>query len=506
MSLLEMRGIVKEFPGLRAVDQVDLSVKEREIHALLGENGAGKTTLMNILYGLYRQEAGEIFWKGVPVQIARPSEAIALGIGMVHQHFMLVRKMTALENIILGLRTEGFPLIRRDALAEQISVLSQKYGLHVDLNKRIDHLSVGEQQRVEILKALFRNAHLLILDEPTSVLTPQEIQEFFRILRILRDEGHSIILIAHNLSEILAISDRVTVLRDGKKVCTVETAKTDERELSHCMIGRELAEEDRVRAKTDMSRTVLEICDVSLQGPAQTALLSHINLRVYSGEILGIAGIDGNGQLELSEILVGLRAQSDGHILLNGTALDRLSSRKRWEMGLTYIPADRHQDGLIMDADACSNYILRSYYCAPFSKAHILQFAGIRRNAEELTRAYQVKMPSISTQARLLSGGNQQKMILARELQSEGNLTIACQPTRGLDIGAAEYLRQRLLERRDCGKSVLLISTDLEEILSLSDRIAVIHGGKIMGVVDNSPSLSIETLGLMMGGMALEAI
>lgn len=217
MSLLEMRGIVKEFPGLRAVDQVDLSVKEREIHALLGENGAGKTTLMNILYGLYRQEAGEIFWKGVPVQIARPSEAIALGIGMVHQHFMLVRKMTALENIILGLRTEGFPLIRRDALAEQISVLSQKYGLHVDLNKRIDHLSVGEQQRVEILKALFRNAHLLILDEPTSVLTPQEIQEFFRILRILRDEGHSIILIAHNLSEILAISDRVTVLRDGKK-------------------------------------------------------------------------------------------------------------------------------------------------------------------------------------------------------------------------------------------------------------------------------------------------
>ncbi len=506
MSLLEMRGIVKEFPGLRAVDQVDLSVKEKEIHALLGENGAGKTTLMNILYGLYQQEEGEIFWQDAPVQIAEPSEAIALGIGMVHQHFMLVRKMTALENIILGLRTEGFPMIRREALAAKVEALSRKYGLSVDLNRRIDRLSVGEQQRVEILKALFRNAHLLILDEPTSVLTPQEIQEFFRILRMLRDEGHSIILIAHNLSEILEISDRVTVLRDGKRVCTLETAGTNERELSQYMIGRELVKGVHVRKPADMGRTVLEIRDVSLWGPDRIAQLSHIDLTVYSGEILGIAGVDGNGQLELAEILVGLRTQSGGSILLNGTVLDHLSSRKRWEIGLTYIPADRHQDGLIMDADVCSNYLLRRYYCAPFAKAHILQFARMRGNAEALTRDYQVKTPSVATQARLLSGGNQQKMILARELQSEGSLTIACQPTRGLDIGAAEYLRQRLLERRDCGKSVLLISTDLEEILALSDRIAVMQGGKIMGVVENAPSLSVETLGLMMGGMTLEEV
>ena len=313
-----MRGIVKDFPGIRAVDHVDLSVEEGEIHALLGENGAGKTTLMNILYGLYRPEAGSIHWCGKPVEINKPSEAISLGIGMVHQHFMLVRKLTALENILLGLRTDGYPLIHRDAQEKQVSDICEKYGLHIDMQKRIDRLSVGEQQRVEILKALFRNARLLILDEPTSVLTPQEIEEFFQILRMLRKEGHSIILIAHNLSEILSISDRVTVLRDGKKVCTLDTASTNQRELSHYMIGRDFLARRYTRAETKQDQEILQVRGVSLQKGDQPPLLDSIDLTVHSGEILGVAGIDGNGQSELVEVLTGIRRQTAGTIFFHG--------------------------------------------------------------------------------------------------------------------------------------------------------------------------------------------
>ena len=504
MNLLEMQGIVKEFPGVRAVDHVDFSVTKGEIHALLGENGAGKTTLMNILYGLYRQDAGEIFWCGKPAQINKPGEAIQLGIGMVHQHFMLVRKLTALENILLGLRTEGYPLVRREAQRQLVSRLCEKYGLHIALQKRVDKLSVGEQPRVEILKTLFREAQLLILDEPTSVLTPQETQEFFQILRILRDEGHSIILIAHNLSEILEISDRVTILRDGKKVCTLETAKTDERELSRCMIGRDFLEGGYTKRETGEHREILQIHDLCLQHGEQQPLLQNINLSIHSGEVLGLAGIDGNGQGELVEVLVGIRRQTAGEIMFRGENLSHLSVRKRWEKGVAYVPSDRHQDGLIMDADITSNFALRTYYRPPYSKRHILQFQQLQRNAREQVDAYQVKIPSLSARVRVLSGGNQQKLILARELQAQGDLIIACQPTRGLDIGATEYLRQRLLERRNQGKSVMLVSTDLGEILALSDRIAVIHGGRIMGIVQNTPDLSVELLGLMMGGVPLE--
>lgn len=504
MSLLEMREIVKDFPGVRAVDHVDISVAEGEIHALLGENGAGKTTLMNILYGLYQPEAGSICWCGKQVQISKPSAAIALGIGMVHQHFMLVHKLTALENILLGMRTPGYPLVRREEQEHLIFQLCKKYGLHVDLQKRVDKLSVGEQQRVEILKALFRNARLLILDEPTSVLTPQEVEEFFQILRMLREEGHSIILIAHNLSEILAISDRVTILRDGKKVCTLETTKTNERELSQYMIGRDFFEKEYEKKATSMDRDILQIFDLSLQSGNKPPLLDNINLAVRCGEILGVAGIDGNGQGELAEVLVGIRRQSTGTILFNGEVLDHMSIRKRWEKGVAYIPSDRHQDGLIMDADVVSNESLRTYYHAPYAKKHILRFKELQKNAQALVETYQVKIPALSAKVRVLSGGNQQKLILSRELQAGGDLTIACQPTRGLDIGATEYLRQQLLERRNQGRSIILISTDLGEILALSDRIAVIHGGRIMGIVQNSTGLSTELLGLMMGGMLLE--
>ena len=499
-----MHGIVKDFPGLRAVDHVDLQVEEGEIHALLGENGAGKTTLMNILYGLYRADEGQIFWNDEPVDVSCPSEAVRLGIGMVHQHFMLVQKMTALENILLGMRPEGYPIIRRQEQLQQAEILCQKYGLKVNLRQRVDTLSVGEQQRVEILKALFRDAKVLVLDEPTSVLTPQETQEFFQILRVLRDEGHSIILIAHNLSEILSISDRVSVLRDGKKVCTIKTSSTNERELSRYMIGRDFLASNFYREATDQSREILRFQNISLHNSEGVSLLRDVCLCVHSGEILGIAGIDGNGQTELAEVLMGIRRQSGGDILLDGQSLGRWSVRRRWEAGLAYIPADRHQDGLIMDADVKDNTALRTYYQPPLSRTHILQPSQMRDQAAALTEDYQVKTPSVATQVRLLSGGNQQKLILARELQSKGNLLVACQPTRGLDIGAAEYLHTRLMDRRNQGRSVLLISTDLGEILALSDRIAVICSGKIMGVVPNTPDLSAELLGLMMGGSTLE--
>lgn len=400
---------------------------------------------------------------------------------------------------IVGLKSILGIQDRREEQEQQIHKLCEKYNLYVELGKRVDQLSVGEQQRVEILKALFRNARLLILDEPTSVLTPQEIKEFFTVLRILKAEGHSIILIAHNLSEILEISDRVTILRDGKKTCTLPTDKTNERELSRCMIGRDFLEATHIRTETGAKEEVLRMEDISLRGANGNFLLQGVDLSVQSGEILGVAGIDGNGQAELAEVLTGLRRQTGGRIFLNGQALENLSIRKRWEKGLSYIPSDRHHDGLIMDADVAANFHLRSYYAPPFAKSRILQFAQMQKNAQELASAYQVKTPFMSTRARLLSGGNQQKLILARELKSNGNLTIACQPTRGLDIGATEYLRDQLLERRNRGKSVLLVSTDLGEILALSDRIAVIHGGRIMGVVENTKDLSVEMLGLMMG-------
>lgn len=500
-----MQGITKAFPGVLALDHINLSVEEGEIHALLGENGAGKTTLMNILYGLYRQDEGQILWNGSPVDISQPDEAISIGIGMVHQHFMLVRKMTGLENILLGLRLPGYPLMHKEKQIGRIEQLCERYGLSVDLNKRIDRMAVGEQQRVEILKALFRDAKLLILDEPTSVLTTQETQEFFSILRSLANEGHSIILIAHNLSEVIGISDRITVLRDGKKVCTVKTAETNEVALSRYMIGRDFEESTHERKMTDQSDTVFEVRNLSLHSGSRT-LLNQISFSIQSGEILGIAGVDGNGQTELAEVLTGIRKQTNGEIFLSGTPVHTLGVRKRWERGISYIPSDRHQDGLIMDASLAENAAVHTYYHRPFSGNGILHFSDIHASAQSLTQEYQVKTPDTKTKIRLLSGGNQQKLLLARELQSAGTLTIACQPTRGLDIGATEFLRQRLMNRRNEGKSVLLISTDLREILALSDRIAVIHGGEIMGVVDNNENLSTDLLGLMMGGKHLSEV
>lgn len=506
MSLLSMESVTKRFPGVVALDHVDFSVEEGEIHALLGENGAGKTTLMNILFGLYRPDEGVVIYDGQQHDIRKPSEAIEIGIGMVHQHFMLVKKMTALENILLGLRLPGYPFMHKEREVEKIEALCKKYGLYVDLHRRIDRLSVGEQQRVEILKALYRNAKLLILDEPTSVLTTQETEEFFSILKILAKEGHSIILIAHNLSEVLGVSDRITVLRDGKKVCTLQTKDTNEVELSRHMIGRDFTESSHIRTETDQSSRVFEASDLCLNGTDGRTLLNHINLSVNSGEILGIAGVDGNGQTELAEVIVGVRKHSSGVLHLNGTEIQNLTIRERWEQGVSYIPSDRHEDGLIMDATLTDNVSVHSYYHTPYSRHLLLQNGPLKGNAGKLTTEFQVKTPNVETKARLLSGGNQQKLLLARELESSGNFTIACQPTRGLDIGATEFLRAQLMKRRNEGKSVLLISTDLGEILALSDRIAVIHNGEIMGIVTNSASLSTDMLGLMMGGKKLSEV
>lgn len=503
MELLEMRGIVKDFPGVRADDHVDFIVRKGEIHALLGENGAGKTTLMNILYGLYKPDEGDIYWQGKKHMISSPNEAISLGIGMVHQHFMLVKKMTVLQNILLGLKPEGYPFMREAAIAKQVQALSEKYGLTVNIHRRVEDLSVGEQQRVEILKALYRNALLLILDEPTSALTPQETVEFFNILRVLRAEGHSIIFISHNLMEILDISDRVSVLRDGKNVCTLETRLTTDKELSRSMIGRNLSDEGYQRNQLSDDECVLKLEHVSLNGAEDKKLLSDIALSVNKSEILGIAGVDGNGQLELAEVIAGIRRPNAGHIFFCGETVEKLGIRARSEKGIAYIPSDRHQDGLIMDASVSENLHLRDFYKPPYTKRKIIDFKRMEADSRQTIDRYNVKTPNTLIKVRSLSGGNQQKLILARELNTAATLIIACQPTRGLDIGATEYLREQLMQCRNQGGSVLLISTDLSEILAMSDRIAVMFEGRVMGVVENDASLSIETLGLMMGGQEL---
>lgn len=503
MDLLQMRNITKTFPGVHANEDVSLSVREGEIHALLGENGAGKTTLMNILYGLYLADKGNILWKGKPVQISCPEDAIRLGIGMVHQHFMLVKTMTVLKNIVLGLREEGYPLFKKKDAQLRVQKLISQYGFQLDLDKQISELSVGNQQRVEIIKALYRKAKLLILDEPTAVLTPQETIEFFHILRTLRQHGHSIILISHNLSDIMSISDRVTVLRDGKTVFCANTADTTERELSRYMVGREVIFESYKRNVSAHNKAVLNMEGISLDEAGEKRLLDDISFCVHQNEVLGIAGVDGNGQTELAEVIAGIRRQSAGTMKLFGEDLSRWSIRERAERGLAYIPADRHRDALIMDAELLYNLHLKDYYKTPFARGGLLNIPAMTASCSEAAERFGIKTPSMTEKVRLLSGGNQQKAILARELNRHAKLIVACQPTRGLDIGATVYVRDRLMECRDRGGGVLLFSTDLNEILSMSDRIVVLYRGRVMGIVSNTPDLSVDTLGMMMGGREL---
>lgn len=504
MNILEMKHIGKKFSGAYANEKIDLSVVKGEIHALLGENGAGKTTLMNILFGIYSADEGEIFWKGKQVHFHSPKDAIAEGIGMVHQHFSLVNKMTVLDNVILGLEKQGFFLDRKSA-KKSLEDLAERYGLQVDPDARISDLSVGQQQRVEILKALYRNVELLILDEPTGVLTPKETEKFFSVLRKLKAEGYAVIIITHRMSEIMSISDRVTILRDGKKIKDLVTKDTNPTELSNYMIGRQLDYNFEVK-ETEKKEIALQLKDITVKKGHKKPVLDQINLEVYKGEILGIAGVDGNGQKELAEVIAGIRKISKGEICYMGEEIASWKIKERFEKGISYISDDRHRDGLVLDMNVEENLILRQYDKKPFLKNGLFQKKAIKENAEKAIEKYHIKTSGNQegeTPVKFMSGGNQQKVILAREITEHSKLIIANQPTRGLDIGATQFVRQVWMDQRNEGKSVILISADLEEIMQLSDRVAVMFGGKIVGV-QKKEEIEMEQLGLLMGGITKE--
>lgn len=496
--VVELKQITKRFPGIVANDSISLTLRKGEIHALLGENGAGKSTLMNILFGLYQPDEGSIEMDGKPVTIDNPNTAIKYGIGMVHQHFKLVQPFTVTENIILGMEPKKGTNIDYKSASAKVAKLSEQYGLQVNPNSKIQDISVGMQQRVEILKTLYRGADILIFDEPTAVLTPQEIVELMAIMRRLVAEGKSIILITHKLKEIMEISDRVTIIRRGKVIDTVDTNQTNPNDLAEKMVGRRVSFKID-KADPQIGEPVLTMNEVKLTSKDNVPLLNGIDLTVRAGEIVGIAGVDGNGQTELIEALTGLRKVNSGTITLSGTNITNLSARKIIENGISHIPEDRHKHGLVLDFSIRENMILETYYKRPFSKGVLLEQDVITEHAKKLVKAFDVRTPSIETKARSLSGGNQQKAIIAREIDKNPDLLIAAQPTRGLDVGAIEFVHQQLIKQRDEGKAVLLISFELDEIINVADRIAVIYGGKIIGEVYPKDTNDQE-LGLMMAG------
>jgi len=497
--VVELKHITKRFSGIVANDSISLKLHKGEIHALLGENGAGKSTLMNILFGLYQPDEGSIEIKGKPVSIDNPNKAIELGIGMVHQHFKLVQPFTVTENIILGMEPKklGFHLDYKTATAK-IKSLSDQYGLKVDPNSKVSEISVGMQQRVEILKTLYRGADILIFDEPTAVLTPQEITDLMSIMRRLVDEGKSIILITHKLKEIMHISDAVTIIRRGKVVDTLKTSETNPNSLAEKMVGRNVSFKiDKIAATPGES--ILEVRDLKLKNKEGVSVLDGLSLDVRAGEILGVAGVDGNGQSELIEALTGLRKVDSGSVTMKGLDLTNRTPRFVSEQGVSHIPEDRHKHGLVLDFSMSENMVLETYYKAPFNKGGFLNQQEIDKQAKRLIEAFDVRTPSIETKARSLSGGNQQKAIIAREIDKKPELLIAAQPTRGLDVGAIEFVQQQLISQRDQGKAVMLISFELDEIMNVADRIVVIYEGRIVGEVLPEQTNDQE-LGLMMSG------
>lgn len=496
--VIEMLNIRKEFPGIVANNNITLQVKKGEIHALLGENGAGKSTLMNVLFGLYQPERGEIRARGKVVNISNPNIANELGIGMVHQHFMLIDTFTVTENIILGKETVNKGKIDLKKAEKEVQEISERYGLAVDPKAKVANISVGMQQRVEILKTLYRGAEILIFDEPTAVLTPQEITELISIFRTLIKEGKSIILITHKLKEIMEVCDRVTVIRKGEGIGTYDVSGTNANELANLMVGREVTfKTDKTQAQP--KETVLKIADLNVKDSRGVNVVNSLNLEVKAGEIVGIAGVDGNGQSELIEAITGLTKKDSGSITLNGNDISVLTPRKITESGVGHIPQDRHKHGLVLDFSIGDNMALQSYYKQPYSKAGILNHKFMEKKASDLISEYDVRTPGLHTPARALSGGNQQKAIIGREVDRDPDLLIAAQPTRGLDVGAIEFIHKRLIEQRDKGKAVLLISFELEEILNVSDRIAVIFEGEIIAIVDPKETTEQE-LGLLMAG------
>jgi general nucleoside transport system ATP-binding protein len=496
--VVEMRGITKRFGEVLANDHIDLAIPDQSIHAIIGENGAGKSTVMNILYGFYTADEGEILVDGQPSQINRPADAIKLGLGMVHQHFMLVEPLTVTENIVLGAEpTAGLSIDYRKART-RVHEISEQYGLKIDPDARVGDLSVGQQQRVEILKTLYRGARILILDEPTAVLTPQEVAEMFAILRGLRDQGKTIIIITHKLAEVLALSDNITVMRDGRVVGNLPTGEATAEGLARMMVGREVL----LRVKKDEAKPrkpVLSVRGLTLKGAEGKTILDGVSFEVRGGETLGIAGVEGNGQTELIEILAGLRDATSGEILLEDKPLDGVTTRERKRRGIAHIPEDRHRRGLLLPFDLAANSILGVHRNHPISNILLLNNDFIVARAERLVNAYDVRPPNITLPAQALSGGNQQKLIVAREFDIKPRLVLVAQPTRGVDIGATEFIHRKLIELRDAGAAILLVSAELDEVLSLSDRVVVIYEGRLVGEVDPK-TVSEEQIGLMMTG------
>ncbi len=498
--VLEMKSITKRFPGVVANDDVTLGIEEGEIHALVGENGSGKSTLMSILYGLYHADAGEILFRGKATRITDARAAIDLGLGMVFQHFMLVDTLTVAENVILGAEPQRMRFVDYRRAVERVEALAHDYGLAVDPRAKVSEISVGQQQRVEILKALYRNAQVLILDEPTAVLTPQETEELFQVMRNLKQQGTTIVFISHKIKEVLAISDRVSVLRRGKLMGTRNTAQTSHRELAEMVVGREvLLRVEKTPAQP--GETVASITGLTVRDRRGAVLVDNVSLEVRRGEVLGIAGVEGNGQQPLVEAITGLLKPDSGVITLHGRTLQGLGPMAIKKRGVSYIPEDRHKRGLILDYSVADNLILGLHTEAPFVERYLFRNAkSIAEHARKLVGDYDIRPPNPRQIVRTFSGGNQQKIIVAREFSRNPEFLVCSQPTRGLDIGAIEFIHQEIIRQRDQGTAVLLVSAELDEILSLSDRIAVMYGGRIVSVMRAEESDERGLGYLMLGG------
>jgi simple sugar transport system ATP-binding protein len=494
--MLELKNITKTFANVVANDNVSITVHRGTIHAIVGENGAGKSTIMRIAYGFYNADSGEIVLDGKTVNIKSPHDAIALGIGMVHQHFMLVDTMSVAENIVLGAETGSAMNLDLDEAEDRIAALSNELKLGVDPKAHIEDISVGQQQRVELLKALYRDAEILILDEPTAVLTPQEVEDFFAILRRMKEQGKTVIIITHKLEEVLAVSDEVTVMRDGKNVGQVKTSETNAKELARMIVGRDVLLRVE-KTDADPKSTVLDVRGLSIKSKHGTAV-DNITFSVRAGEIVGVAGIEGNGQTELVEALAGLCKVSAGTVSFEGEDVTNASARRMKELRIAHIPEDRHKRGLLLNSDLAENSILGVHYREPIATAlGFISGAAVEKRVDEIIRNFDVRPPDPDLPAKSLSGGNQQKLIIGREFELNPKLLLVSQPTRGVDIGAIEFIHRKLIELRDAGAAVLLVSAELEEVTALADRLLVIREGKIVGEVDPKTT-SVEDIGLMM--------
>jgi simple sugar transport system ATP-binding protein len=501
MIFLEMKHITKRFQSVVANEDVNLCVEKGEVHALLGENGAGKSTLMNILYGMYAQSEGEIYLRGEKVQIRDPKHAIMQGIGMVHQHFMLIPALSVIENVVLGMK-DNKTILDLNAAAQSFTEMAQKYKMDIDPWEKVERLSIGQQQRLEILKALYRKAELLILDEPTAVLTPVEVDSLFDMIKQLTEEGHTVIFISHKLAEIMEICDRCTVLRQGKVAASVKISDVlDKQELASLMVGKNV---DLITHKKEavLGKTVLKVEEVCYENAQKVQVLKDINLEVHEGEILGICGVDGNGQSELIKCITGLCKANKGKVFINAKDCTKYTAKQVLAENVAHIPEDRHKMGMIKEMSIKENLILMSYDKAPYSRKGWLNWKWINKHSKELCETYNVKTPDILEKAGNLSGGNQQKFVVGRELDRQPDLLIAMHPDRGLDIGATKYIQGRIVEERDRGAAVVLVSTELDEILELSDRIIVMFEGRVMGTLSQKEATR-DKLGLLMAGIAI---